>query len=135
MLIQGYFYPSAPSIDIPKEGAAVSGQSSHRQSNISTWMPCLGSQEHVDLLQETSARVSSGRGRNGSTQTVFKVRPIHRGRGHAKLSSYPESLVFQISLIPRKLSGTAPAGRADPNCDFFQSREAPPGQTGSDHSA
>lgn len=74
-------------------------------------------------------------GETRTPQTGFKVRPLHRGRGQAKLSSYPKSLVFQISLISRKLSGTAPAGRADPNCDFFQAREAPPGQTGSDHSA
>lgn len=135
VLIQGYFYPSAPSIVIPKEGATASGQSSHRRSDISTWMHCLGSQEHGDLLQETSAGAGSRAGETRTPQTGFKVRPLHRGRGQAKLSSYPKSLVFQISLISRKLSGTAPAGRADPNCDFFQAREAPPGQTGSDHSA
>jgi hypothetical protein len=48
---------------------------------------------------------------------------------------YYDSLVFHISLILRKLSRMAPAETSDPNCDFFQGKEAPSGQRGRDFSA
>lgn len=95
MLIQGYFYPSAPSIVIPEEGATVSGQLSTDISCIYVGSIALALRNMWTSLQEASARVSVGRKK---LQPFSKWEPSAKAEGLPRPFHVPKVLCFRSHL-------------------------------------